>query len=125
MDSHLEINRESYVAMNRIHVIHKTSGLLIFSFIFAVFIINTCFVANPTGLHAGEIYRWVDEKGDVHYSDTAPVDSSAKGKKIKSIYIDESPSVEKESKVSPQKQKKNDKVRTASSKEITIYTLDT
>lgn len=111
--------------MNRMHMIHKTSGLLIFSLIFAVFIINTCFVADPTGSHAGEIYRWVDEKGDVHYSDTAPVDSSSKGKKTKSIYIDDSPSVEKEINVSPQKQKKSDKVGTASPKEVIIYTLDT
>ncbi|MEI8173447.1 MAG: DUF4124 domain-containing protein [Deltaproteobacteria bacterium] len=102
----------------------KTSRLLIFSFIFAVFI-NAGFVVNPPGSHAGEIYRWVDEKGDVHYSDTAPVDSSSKGQKTKSIYIDDSPSVEKEPRGSPQKQKKSNKVGTASSKEVIIYTLDT
>ena len=110
--------------MNRIHVIYKTSGLLIFSFIFAIFI-NTGFVVNPPGSHAGEIYRWVDEKGDVHYSDTAPGDSSSKGQKTKSITIDDSQPVEKEPKDSPQKQKKIDKVRTTSSKEVIIYTLDT
>lgn len=110
--------------MNRMHVKYKTSRLLIFSFIFAVFI-NTGFVANPPGSHAGEIYRWVDEKGDVHYSDTAPGDSSPKGQKTKSITIDDSQTVEKEPKDSPQKQKKIDKVRTASSKEVIIYTLDT
>jgi hypothetical protein len=110
--------------MNRIPVICRTRGLLIFSFIFAVFI-NTCFVANLTVSHAGEIYRWVDEKGDVHYSDIAPVDSSSKGQKTKSIYIGDSPSVEKESKAYPQKQDKSDKAGTAASKEIIIYTLDT
>ena len=110
--------------MNRMHVIFKTSGLLIFSFIFAV-CINTGFVANPPGSHAGELYRWVDEKGDVHYSDTAPGDSSSKGQKTKSIHIDDSQTVEKEPKDSPQKQEKSDKVGTASSKEVIIYTLDT
>lgn len=110
--------------MNRMHVKYKTSGLLIFSFIFAIFI-NAGFVVNPPGSLAGEIYRWVDEKGDVHYSDTAPGDSSSKGQKTKSIYIDDGPTVEKEPKDSPQKQKKSDKVRTVSLKEVLIYTLDT
>jgi hypothetical protein len=88
-------------------------------------IICTDHLANPYTSCAGEIYRWVDENGKVHYSDADPGDSSSKGQKTKGVYIDDGPAVEKESKASPQKQKKSDTPRAASSKEVTIYTLDT
>jgi hypothetical protein len=88
-------------------------------------IICTDHLSNSNTSYAGEIYRWVDENGEVHYSDTDPGDSSSKGNKTKSIYIDDSPTVEKESKSFLQKQKKSDTLRAVSSKEVTIYTLDT
>ena len=88
-------------------------------------IICTDYLATPHTLYAGEIYRWVDENGEVHYSDTDPGNSSSKGKKTKSVYIDDSPDVEKDSNASPQKQKKSDTARAPSSKEVIIYTLDT
>lgn len=34
-------------------------------------------------LHAGEVYRWVDEAGGVHYSDQPPPPSAKQGKAIK------------------------------------------
>jgi hypothetical protein len=112
------------MTMNRIHVFINSQVLLILCCLFAM-IICTDHLANPHTSYAGEIYRWVDENGEVHYSDTDPGDSLSKGNKTKSIYIDESPAVEKESKASPQKQKKSDTLRAASSKDVTIYTLDT
>jgi hypothetical protein len=85
----------------------------------------TGYPANPHTLYAGEIYRWVDENGETHYSDTDPGESSSKRQKTKSIYIDDAPTVEKERRDTPQKQKKSEALRTASSKEVIIYTLDT
>ena len=110
--------------MNRIHVSINSQVLLTLCCLFAM-IICTDHLANPYTSYAGEIYRWVDENGEVHYSDTDPGDSSSKGQKAKSIYIDDSPAAEKENKVSPQKQQKSDTVKTASSKNVTIYTRDT
>ena len=88
-------------------------------------IICTDHLASPYTSYAGEIYRWVDKNGDVHYSDADPGDSSSKRQKTKGVYIDDGPAVEKESKASPQKQKKSDTLIAASSKDVTIYTLDT
>lgn len=34
-----------------------------------------CLLLVPTGIHAGELYRWVDKSGKVHYSD-APAGES-------------------------------------------------
>jgi len=109
--------------MNRKHVFIYSQVLLALCCLFAM-IICTDYLATPHTLYAGEIYRWVDENGEVHYSDTDPGNSS-KGKKTKSVYIDDSPDVEKDSKASPQKQKKSDTARAPSSKEVIIYTLDT
>ena len=88
-------------------------------------IICTDHLASPHTSCAGEIYRWVDKNGEVHYSDADPGDPSSKGQKTKGVYIDDGPAVEKESEASPQKQKKSDTLRAASSKDVTIYTLDT
>lgn len=33
---------------------------------------------TATGALSGEIYKWIDEDGRIHYSDTAPTDKSAK-----------------------------------------------
>jgi len=106
------------------HVFLNLRDLLTICCVFLM-IIFMGHLANPHTLYAGEIYRWVDENGEVHYSDTDPGDSSSKGQKAKSIYIDDSPAAEKENKVSPQKQQKSDTVKTASSKNVTIYTRDT
>lgn len=85
----------------------------------------TGYPANPHTSYAGEIYRWVDENGETHYSDTDPGESSSKRQKTKSIYIDNTPAIEKERRDIPQKQKKGEDLRTQSLKDIIIYTLDT
>jgi len=35
-----------------------------------------CLVLMPSGMQAGELYRWVDAKGDMHYGDVPPVDAT-------------------------------------------------
>lgn len=35
-----------------------------------------CLVLMPSGTQAGELYRWVDAKGNVHYGDVPPVDAT-------------------------------------------------
>ncbi len=107
--------------MNRLHV-YKNSRILLTLCCLFTMIICTHRLADPLTSHAGEIYKWVDENGEVHYSDTDPGDSS-KGQKAKSIYIEDRPAVEKETVVSPQKQ--SDIPRAASPRNVIIYTLDT
>jgi len=35
-----------------------------------------CLVLMSSGTQAGELYRWVDAKGDVHYGDVPPVEAT-------------------------------------------------
>jgi len=65
----------------------------------------------------------VDEKGDIHFSDTLPDEASSKGKIIENIHINDSPPAQKETKGS--EQKKGDASKRAAPKDVTIYSLDT
>jgi hypothetical protein len=114
--------REDSTFMNRIDFFLRTSALLIFSFIFAV-LFCTGHLASPLTSYAGEIYRWIDEKGGVHFSDTAPDNSSAIGRENKRIQVDDSPIVDKGTEESSRK--RSDTLRSVSSKDVIIYTLDT
>jgi hypothetical protein len=89
---------------------------------FAILICTAHFI-SPLASYAGELYRWVDEKGDIHFSDTLPDDSSSKGKIIENIHINDSPPAEKEKKDS--EQKKKDTSTRPVSRDVTIYSLDT
>ena len=40
------------------------------------------FVSIATAVHGGEIYRWIDEKGQAQYSDTVPKSHQQKAKAI-------------------------------------------
>ena len=41
-----------------------------------IVLLLACFAIMPLALHAGELFRWVDENGNVHYSDTLPADTT-------------------------------------------------
>jgi glutaredoxin 3 len=103
----------------------------IFLFLICIFVMmvhTTDRYAIPRLSYAGEMYTWVDEKGEIHYSDTQPDHLSLKNKKALIIPIDnnrgdDNRAVEKTFK-GPLNDKR-DMTRTASSKNVTIYTLDT
>jgi len=35
-----------------------------------------CLAVMPSGVQAGELYRWLDAKGEVHYGDVPPLDAT-------------------------------------------------
>jgi len=39
-----------------------------------IVLLLSCLAAMPSGTQAGELYRWVDAKGKVHYGDVPPAD---------------------------------------------------
>jgi hypothetical protein len=51
-----------------------------------------CAALHAPPLHAAEVYRWVDEKGEVHYSESLPPDYKDKGYDVlnqEGIVVDE------------------------------------
>jgi hypothetical protein len=104
--------------MKKIKILFMARSLFAISFLFGILIL-TAHLANPLASHAGEIYRWVDEEGEVHFSDTAPNDSSVKGRKIKSSFIQDSDTEVKEIKSAPRKSA--DPPGKAASRDVTIY----
>lgn len=46
-----------------------------------------CLLGITAGVHAGELYRWVDSDGKVHYGDTPPADT----KKIETKKLSDAP----------------------------------
>jgi hypothetical protein len=74
---------------------------------------------------AGDLYRWTDESGEVHYSDTPPQETSSPNQKVKSIPIPESQIPEAEKETPQQVKKKSAPARVSAQKDITIYTRDT
>jgi len=99
--------------MNRTGIFFRTKGLLIFGIIFGVFICPGL-SAHLFFSFAGDLYRWVDEKGVVHFSDTAPGPSSVRKQDM--IHFSETTDDPKKSRDLPSR---------TGSKQITIYTLDT
>jgi len=108
--------------MKSIHIFFMARALFAISFLLGI-LIFTAHLANPLTLYAGEVYRWVDEEGEVHFSDTAPNDSSAKDRKIKSSFIQDSDTEAKEIKSAPWKSA--DSSGKATSKDVTIYVRNT
>ena len=55
-------------------------------------VLLTTIVACASVVHGGEIYRWVDSNGKVHYSDKAPPNQQAEeiSNSTRSVNIDES-----------------------------------
>ncbi len=41
-----------------------------------VVLLLSCLAVMPSGMQAGELYRWLDAKGKVHYGDVPPVDAA-------------------------------------------------
>ena len=99
--------------MNRTCISCRTRGLLIFGVIFAVFLCPG-FSAHLPSSYAGDLYRWVDDKGDVHFSDTAPDPSSVRKQDVMHF-----------SETTDDPKKSSDLPSRTGSKKVTIYTLDT
>lgn len=108
--------------MSRLHFFIKRV-LLTLLCVFVMILHTTDRFSVPLSSYAAEIYTWVDEKGEVHYSDAMPDDSSLKNQKVQIIPVDDNRAVEK----TPQDplNKKPDMTKTASSKNVIIYTRDT
>ena len=104
------------------YILFMARSLFVISFVFGI-LISTVHLANPLASYAGEIYRWIGEGGEVHFSDTAPSDSTAKDRKIKSSLIQDSDAEAKEIKSAPRKSA--DSYRIATPKEVTIYVRNT
>lgn len=41
-----------------------------------IVLLLACLVLTPSGVQAGELYRWVDTQGKVHYGDAPPADAT-------------------------------------------------
>lgn len=41
-----------------------------------IILLLACLASTPSGVQAGELYRWVDANGKVHYGDTRPADAT-------------------------------------------------
>ncbi|MDD5384543.1 MAG: glutaredoxin family protein [Gallionella sp.] len=41
-----------------------------------IVLLLSCLAVMPSGVQAGELYRWLDAKGKVHYGDVPPVDAT-------------------------------------------------
>ena len=51
--------------------------------IFVMMVHTTDRLAGPVLSYSGEMYTWVDEKGETHYSDTMPDNACGKNQKVK------------------------------------------
>jgi hypothetical protein len=106
--------------MNRIQVFMNHRIMLTLC---CAFILIISAYLNPS--FAGEIYRWVDENGEVHYSDADSGQVPSKDQKTEKIYIEDTPAIEKETGNVSRKPGKREALKASLSKEVIIYTLDT
>jgi len=121
------VNRKNCILVNisvmyALRFFHSLRFLLMLCLIIAM-ALYTKHPCTAQTSYAGDIYRWVDEKGGVHYSDTAPDSSSIKKQDVTHFKVDDGRSPAGEQKDEPQKG--DDAPTRAASNEVTIYTTDT